>query len=74
MDKHNVNIPQVFDIPEHGKGEVDHVGVKAKSTISCEIAGGTFFTGVNEMVLMLDKFSIENIPPKDDKLLSTIIK
>ena len=32
-DKYNVNILPVFGTPEHGKGEVDHVGGVAKSTI-----------------------------------------
>lgn len=54
-DKYNVNILPVFGTPEHGKGEVDHVGGVAKSTIRWEIAGGGFFADAYGMVLMFER-------------------
>ena len=62
-DTFNVTIIRVFGIPEHGKGEVDHVGGIAKSTIKREIAAGEFLTGVKEMVeLLQSKFSVSVQP------------
>lgn len=42
-DKYNIKIIRLFGIPEHGKGEVDHVGGIAKTAIQREIATGAFF-------------------------------
>ena len=53
----------VFRIPKHGKGEVDHTGGVAKSTIRWEIANGAFFADVTEMVLMVEgKFGDQQHP------------
>lgn len=53
----------VFCIPKHGKGEVDHTGGVAKSTIRWEIANGAFFADVTEMVLMVEgKFGDQQHP------------
>ena len=62
-DTFNVTIIRVFGIPEHGKGEVDHIGGIAKSFIKSEIAAGEFLTGVKEMVeLLQSKFSVSVQP------------
>ena len=44
------NIIRVFGIPEHGKGEVDHVGGIAKNTIRRAIAEDNFFENASTMV------------------------
>ena len=43
-----------FWLAEHGKGEVDHVGGLAKTTLQRAIAGGKFFN-VGEMVEYLNE-------------------
>lgn len=58
------NIIRVFGIPEHGKGEVDHVGGVAKTAVRREIAAGEFFNSVDEMVDMLKRKFGDNESPK----------
>ena len=48
--KFQVNVIRIFGIAEHGKGEVDHVGGLAKTTLQRAIAAGEFFNDVGEMV------------------------
>ena len=40
---YDTKVIQVFGIPEHGKGEVDHVGDTAKNTIKRGVTSGMFF-------------------------------
>jgi len=43
-NQYNVPVIRIYGIAEHGKGEVDHVGGIAKTTIRREVAkGGSFF-------------------------------
>ena len=49
-DFYDKKVLQIFRIAEPGKGEVDHVGGIAKTTIRCEIANGVFSSGAEEMV------------------------
>lgn len=59
----NCPIIRVFGIPEHGKGEVDHVGGIAKTAIRREIAAGSFFSDVEDMENMLrSKFGEHESP------------
>ena len=54
---------RIFGIPEHGKGEVDHVGGIAKTTIRRGVASGIYFEGVNSMVNFLEsKFGDKKEP------------
>ena len=62
-DKYNRLIIRVFGIPEHGKGEVDHVGGLAKTAIRREIAAGKFFANAESMVAFLrEKFEKKECP------------
>jgi len=62
-DFFKIDIIRVFGIPEHGKGEVDHVGGIAKTTIRREIATGAFFIDIQDMNDMLcSKFSNHTEP------------
>ena len=62
----------VFGILEHGKGEVDHVGGVAKTTIQHEIAAGGFYSDAEEMVEMLrNKFREQQQPKYIIKEIST---
>ena len=54
-DKYNTNLIRIFGIPEHGKGEVDHVGGIAKNVVRKEIAGGRFLQDASEIVACLQK-------------------
>ena len=63
-DEYRVKIVRFFGIPEHGKGEVDHVGGVAKTTIRREIAACEFFSSVSEMVAMLKKWFGDQEQPK----------
>lgn len=64
-------IIRVFGIPEHGKGEVDHVGGIAKTAIRREIAAGSFYSDVNDMVAMLrEKFESKESPKYVCKVIS----
>ena len=49
-NKFQVNVIRIFSIAEHGKGEVDHVGGLAKTTLRRAVAAGEFFNDVGEMV------------------------
>ena len=62
-NKFQVNVIHIFGIAELGKGEVDHVGGLAKSTLWRAIAAGEFFNDEGEMVDYLDEtlHSIYNI-------------
>ena len=53
-NKYKKNVIRIFGIPEHGKGEVDHVGGIAKTTIRRGVASGIYFEGVNSMVNFLE--------------------
>ena len=54
-NKFRVNVICIFGIAEYGKGEVDHAGGLAKSTLRRAIAAGEFFNDVGEMVEYLDE-------------------
>ena len=45
-NKFKVNVICIFSIAEYGKGEVDHVGGLAKTTLWRAIAAGAFFNDV----------------------------
>ena len=45
-NKFKVNVICIFSIAEHGKGEVDHEGGLAKTTLWRAIAAGAFFNDV----------------------------
>jgi len=49
-DSLNLNIIRVYGIAEHGKGEVDHVGGLAKTSLRRAIAAREFFTNAKYMV------------------------
>ena len=53
-NKFQVNVIRIFNIGEHEKDEVDHVGGLAKATLHRAIAAGEFFN-VGEMVEYLDE-------------------
>ena len=62
-NEQNRPVIRVFGIAEHGKGEVDHVGGIAKTTIRREIAAGKFFANAESMVSFLqDKFKKKESP------------
>ena len=42
-NKFLVNVIHIFSITEHGKGEVDHAGGLATTTLQRAIAAGEFF-------------------------------
>ena len=42
-NKFQVNVIHIFSITEHGKGEVDHAGGLATTTLQRAIAAGEFF-------------------------------
>ena len=46
-NKYNKKVIRAFGIPEHGKGEVDHVGGTAKTTIKRGVATGIHLRFVN---------------------------
>ena len=54
-NKFDVVVMCVFGVAEHGKGEVDHVGGLAKTTISRTIASGEIFSTTSVMVEFLKK-------------------
>ena len=54
-NKFQVNVICIFGIAEHGKGEVDHVGGLAKTTLWRVIAAGECLNDVGEMVEYLDE-------------------
>ena len=56
-NKFQVNVICIFGIAEHGKGEVDHEGGFAKSTLWRVIAAEEFLNDVGEMVEYLDETS-----------------
>ena len=57
-DENNIDVIRIYGIAGHGKGEVDHVGGIAKTSIRREVANGSFFYGATDMVDFLDnKFS-----------------
>ena len=49
-NKFLVNVILIFSIAERGKGEDDHVGGLAKTTLRRALAAGEFFNDVGEMV------------------------
>ena len=49
-NKFGVAVLRVFGVAEHGKGEVDHVGGLAKTTIRQKIATGEHFQNTSTMV------------------------
>ena len=49
-NKFQVNVIHILGIAEHGKGEVDHIGGLAKTTLRRAIAAGEFFNDAGEMV------------------------
>ena len=62
-DKYDIKIIRLFGIPEHGKGEVDHVGGIAKTGIRREIATGAFFGKATSMVELLQDKCFSHINP-----------
>ena len=54
-NKFQVNVIRIFNIAEHGKGEIDHVGGLAKATLHRAIAAREFFNDVGEMVEYFDE-------------------
>ena len=54
-NKFQVNVIRIFSIAEHGKGEVDHVGGLAKTTLQRAVAAGEFFNDVGEMAENIDE-------------------
>ena len=63
-DKYDIKIIHLFGIPEHGKGEVDHVEGIAKTAIRREIATGAFFEEATSMVEFLQDKFFSHINPK----------
>ena len=63
LNEFNTKIIKIFDITQHGKGEVDHIAGIAKAATQREIVTGDFFLDACEMVEFLNsKYSSNQNP------------
>ena len=80
LNEFNTKIIKIFDITQHGKGEVDHIAGIAKAATQRAIVTGDFFHDACEMVEFLNsKYSSNQNPSykikkKKKKRLKTIRK
>ncbi|XP_066925552.1 uncharacterized protein [Clytia hemisphaerica] len=59
----DTTIVRVYGIAEHGKGEVDHVGGVAKTSVRREVANGSLFINAGDIVSFLqNKFEEKESP------------
>ena len=60
----STQIIKVFSIPEHGKGEVDHVGGIAKTAVRAAIAAGEISMSSQDTVEFLCEKFVNKISPR----------
>ena len=64
VDELNTKIIKVFSVPEHGKGEVDHVGGIAKTSVRLAIAAGEIIMSSQDAVEFLCEKFVNKISPR----------